>query len=314
MVRTSILCFTLLLFFSCAKNPVEATDEAIDIALSFLSNGKCEEAISVLGEVGNQSSNPIYLQVLASAHACKANFSEVAFVADDLASMNTTSGATIFRSFSILSSSSEIIPDSNDYTDILTGLNVILNSTTGNPGQVSRSDKFGSRKAGDLGVQALILSIVNFGKFLNYYGNVSATGVKGGGTVSANTCFLNYNDTRATALTGVSTGACISDSAGHLELNQSTATGKRRLCEGLIYLTNILDILENIDLSNSSSLSKLEEVATKVVLFKTAAVTAGLGTLINMTSQSACETYIAAPLRLLDMEYFYALVFESGLQ
>lgn len=79
-------------------------------------------------------------------------------------------------------------------------------------------------------------------------------------------------------------------------------------------LTNTIDILDNIDLSNSSTLSKLEDISTQVNTFRTAASAAGLGTIINMTKQSDCETYLQTPAQLLDMEYFYALVFETGLQ
>jgi hypothetical protein len=137
--------------------------------------------------------------------------------------------------------------------------------------------------------------------------------VKGGGS-GTNSCFLNYNDPRAQALTGVSTGACSSDTDGNADLDQSTAAGKRRICEGAMLLTNTIDILDNLDLSNSSTLSVLEDISSQVNSFKTAATAAGLGTIINMTSQSDCETFLQTPAQLLDMEYFYALVFDTGLQ
>lgn len=312
-MRTFTILFIILLFSSCAKNPVEEMNEAIDIALTHLSNGECDEALSVLGEITDQNDNAIYLQVLASAHACKASFNEISFVNEDLTGIDTTSGATILKSASVMNLSTETTPDSDNYTSIKTAYNILLNSTAGAPSQVTRTDTFGTRKSGDMGVQALILNIVNLGKFLNYYGNVDTAGVKGGG-ISPNTCFIDYNDPRAQGVTGASTGACVSDNDGHPDLDQSTATGKRRLCEGLMLVTNTLDILDNIDLSGSSSLSKLEDVSLKVNTFKTAAVAAGLGTLINMTSQSDCETHLNTPAQLLDMEYLYALIFETGLQ
>ena len=312
-MRTFILLFIILLFSSCAKNPVEETNEAIDVALTHLSSGNCDEALSVLAEIGNQPDNAIYLQVLASAHACKAGFDEVAFVNNDLTSIDTTSGSTIMKTASVMSLSDDTQADSANFTAIKTGYNIILNSTAGVPSQVDRTAKFGSRKSGDMGVQALILNIVNLGKFLNFYGNVDATGTKGAG-VNTNTCFLNYNDPRAQVVTGAGTGACTVDNDGHPDLDQSTEDGKRRLCEGLMLVTNTLNILDNIDLSGSSSLSKLEAVQTQVNTFRTNATAAGLGTLINMTSQSVCETYLDTPAQLLDMEYLYALVFETGLQ
>lgn len=305
--------FLILLFYSCAKSTTEKVSESIDRALSSLSKGDCEAALTVLNEVGDQNDNPIYLQVLASAYACKANFVTATFISDDIPDINVTTPQAIFKSLSILTLSDETEADSIAFSSIQTGLDKILSSTSGTPGQLARDTKFGTRQSSGMGVQALILGFVNIGKFLNYYGNVDSSGVKGAGSLG-NSCFLNYNDPRAQLLTGASTGACTSDNDGHADLDQSTADGKRRLCEGLILLTNIIDILENIDLSNSSTLSALAGVTGQVQTFKTAANAAGLGTLITMTSQSACITYLNTPAQLLDMEYFYALIFDSGLQ
>lgn len=311
-MRNFFILFTILLITSCAQNPQEKLAEAIDRALTHLSAGDCDAAIDVLEDSESDGDDPVYIQVLSSAYACKSDFDEVAFISDDLSAIDTTSSNTILASLTKMSLSTETAADSANYTNIRTAINTILNSTT-TIGQVARTTKFGTRKAGDLGVQALILNIVNMGKFLHYYGNVNASGVKGGGS-GTNSCFLNYNDPRAQALTGVSTGACTVDNDGSADLDQSTATGKRRICEGAMLLTNTIDILDNLDLSNSSTLSKLEDISTQVNSFKTAATAAGLGTIVNMTSQSVCETYLQTPAQLLDMEYFYALVFESGLQ
>lgn len=311
-MRNSLILFIILFLSSCAQNPEEKLAQAIDRALTHLSSGECDAALKVLADSGHNGSDGIYIQVLASAHACKAGFNEVKFIADDLTSIDADTPADIFRTISLMSLSEETAVDSEGYRSIRTGINTILN-TTSPVGQTARTSKFGSRKGGDMGVQALILNLVNFGKFLHYFGNVNASGVKGGGS-RTNSCFLNYNDPRAQALTGVSTGACTVDTDGSPDLNQTTIDGKRRICEGVMLLTNAIDILNNIDFSNSSSLSVLADIADQVNTFKTAATAAGLGTIVNMTSQSACETYLNTPSQLLDMEYFYALVLETGLQ
>lgn len=311
-MRNFLILLTILVLSACAPKPEEKLAEAIDRALTHLSNGECDAAIDVLEDSESDGDDPVYIQVLASAHACKADFDEIAFVSEDLADIDTSGAANIFKSMSLMSLSSETAADSAGYVSILRGINTILNSTS-TIGQVARTTAFGSRKAGDMGVQALILNIVNLGKFLHYYGNVNSSGVKGGGARS-NSCFLNYNDPRAQALTGVSTGACTADNDGSADLDATTVTGKKRICEGVMFLTNAIDILDNIDLSNSSTLSKLEDVSTQVNTYKTAATAAGLGNIINMTSQAECETFLNTPAQLLDMEYFYALVFDTGLQ
>jgi hypothetical protein len=312
-LRSFSILFLILFFSSCAKNPVEEVNSAIDVALTHLSNAECKEAIDVLEASGAEDDNAIYLQVLASAYACKSGFNEISFISDDLAGITTTSTAAIFKSLSIMSLSPETVTDSDNYVAIRTGINILLQPELAVPSQVARDAKFGTRKSSDMAIQTLILNIVNLGKFLNFYGNVSATGVKGGGS-AANKCFIDYHDPRAQALTGVSTGACLTDVDGHNDLDLSTADGKRRACEGLMLVTNTIDILDNLDLSGSSTFSKLEDISTQVNTIKTAATAAGLGTLINMTSQSVCETHLQTPSQLLDMEYMYALLFETGLQ
>lgn len=314
-MRSLLILFIILVLASCAKKPEEKTMEAIDVALTYLSSRECDEAIDVLRDAEDLA-NPIYLQVLASAYACKADYDEVVFISDDLEGLDTTSSATIMKSIASMTLSPETTVDSDEYVAIRTGINLILDSTT-TVTHTARVTKFGTRKAGDLSTQALMLNIVNLGKFLNYYGNVNAAGGKGLGA-NTNSCFINYTDARAqTVVASAVTGACTVNNDGHPELSFVAADlpdTKRRLCEGLMLLTNILDILDTLDFSSSSELGNLEEISSKVSTFKAVAVAAGLGTLINMTSQSACVTAMDTASNLDDMEYMYSLLFETGLQ
>lgn len=313
-MRTYLFFFILILSISCGKNTVQETAEAIDVALTHLSKDECDKAIEVLEEIKDHDDNAVYLQVLASAYACKADYNEISVVADDLSNLDASTPAAIMASLSTMSISNETAADSNDYVNIRAAIGILLNSTSGSPTHSARVSKFGSRKAGDIGVQALLLNVANLGKFLNFYGNVNATGVKGGGS-NTNSCFLNYTDARAQGVVGGGvTGACTTNNDGHPDLDQTTDAGKRRLCEGLMLVTNVLDILDNLDLSGSEELSVLEDVSNQVSTFKSAAVAAGLSTLINMTSQSACVTAMGTASELNDMEYLYSLVFETGLQ
>ncbi len=313
-MRLILSLIIVLTTFGCGKTDETKTSEAIDIALSYLSDDKCEDAIDVLLDVGMQTQDAVYLQVLASAYACKAQFDEIRFIDVDLKAIDTTSVATIFRSFAIMTTSPETVTDSVAYSSINEAISVILNSSTTLPSHNSRVSKFGPRKAGDLSLQTLILSLVNFGKFLRYYGNTNALGVKGTGT-GTNSCFINYSDPRASLfISGGSTGACSSLTDGHPDLNLTTVAGRRRLCSPIVALNNVIDILENMDLSSSSSLSILEDVASKVSSFKTAATAAGLAPVLSLTSQSACDNFAATPSQLLDLEFFTALTFEGSLQ
>jgi len=309
-----LLC---VLAIGCSQTKDQQVDQAIDRALSYLSDNRCDSAIGVLTDAGLQLQNGVYLQVLASAYGCKAGFDEVKYLSEDLATLNTNSNQ-IFGSLASRNYSLETAADSSKYTNVLTGINFLINSDGGTkPSQVNRDSVYGVRQSGDMAVQTLLLTIVNFGKFLHYYGNVNNAGVKGSGSGS-NTCFLNYTDPRAqTAISLGNSGACTTNNSGHPDLSFAPANlskAKRRVCEAVVYIANLFDILDHVDLSTSSTLSKLEDVSTSIDSYRTAANAAGLGAILDLTSQSDCETYLNTPANFNDMEYFFALVFESGLK
>ncbi len=311
---TFLTLFLFLLIAGCAKSTPEKVLGAIDIAFTKVDQGDCSGALKILNDVGMQAENGLYLQALSSAYACFAKYDEIDFVSTQLTTLDTSTPQSIMTSIAAMPVAAETVADSSDYSTMRSAINILLNSTTGSPSQIARDTRFGVRRSGDMGVQALMMNVVNLGKFMRWYGNTDATGAKGAGP-SGNLCFIKYNDPRAiTIVSGPSGGACNTPNSGSVDIDQTTATGKRRMCEGLMFVTNILDILDNIDLSGSSSLSTLEQVSTQVSIFRTAAIAAGLGTLMGMTSQSTCETFITTPANLLDLEYLYAIMFESGLQ
>ncbi len=315
----SILYIGFLLFFlSCGKSTEQETADTIDVALSYLTDGKCEDAIEVLEDLGRKNGDAVYLQVLASAYACRANFNEVRFISTDIPAIVTTSGQALMRSLSILTLSDEDAADSSDYLDVKTAMGVLAYATGATtPGQAERTTAFGVRGAGDIGVQLLFLSIVELGKFLNYYGNVNAAGAKGLGG-GASTCFIDYSDPRAQAVIAANSGgACNSNTGGHPDLDFAAANltkAKRRLCEGLVAFNTIVDVVANLDLSGTESLSKFTSVNTTITALRAPAVAAGLGPLLALTSQSECETAMGDNAKFADMEFLYSMLFESGLQ
>jgi hypothetical protein len=325
-VKLNLVFILILLFSSCAKTPTEEALEAVDIAQTYLSQDECQKAIDILEELGRQTDNAIYLQVLASAYACRAGFSEIDFIANDVEDIDSDA-ADLMKSLSILSLSYESEANSSQYQDILTALNILLTINSNQPSQSERNTTFGPRKAGDMGMQALFLTIVQFGKFLNFYGNVSATGVKGGGAANtdeqgptASNCFVEYTYASATTyLTGAG-GTCnnMASDDGHPNMSFAVAdlaTTKQRMCEGLMLVTNLIDILNNITISDNSSLGALADVVDTVNTIKTTAIAAdaSLGTLLNTTSQSTCETLVANNSEFDNLQYIYALIFETGL-
>ena len=306
MDRVSILIFLILFSLgSCGQRSGEDVREAIDKAQTLLTSQKCDEAIKILEDAGPANSDAVYLQVLGSAYACRANVKTIAFIASDLPLIDSS---TFMNSISILSLSPETTADSAPYASLRTALSILQNTNT----QLAREAKFGVRKSGDLGVQILVYSIIELGKFMNFYGNVSSLGAKGGGS-NTNTCFMNYTYPNAIAVvTSGSTGACNSANDGHPDM--SGAALARRLCEGSTLIANILDVIKNIDLSGSPDLSELEDLNATVDDYRADADAAGVGHFIDITSQSECEALIANPTEMNNMQLYYATVFEVGLQ
>lgn len=327
-MRFAIILLLILFSVSCAKTPAEDVDEAIDLALTYLSDDNCDAAIDILEGVGRDKSNPIYLQVLASAYACRAGFDERDFLATEIAKIDSTA-ANLMKSLTTLTLSPETAADSAAYLDLREALEVLLYVDSSQPSQVRRGTKYGPRKAGDMGVQALFLSLTQLGKFLHFYGNVNAAGAKGTGAASTDeqgvtpsTCFVEYTEAQALAfLTGGGGSVCndLSIDDGHPDMLFAPAATlvitKRRMCEGLMLVTNIIDILDNLTLPADSSMGDLSSVATTVDGFKTAVTTANpaLGTLINTTSQATCETLVAGATEFDNLQFIYALLFEGGL-
>ena len=324
-MRSALILSILILFYSCAKSPADEVDEAIDIALDYLSYDKCDKAIDVLEGVGRDKTNPIYLQVLSSAYACRAGYDERVFLDTDIAKI---ASADLMKSLTTLTLSNDHAADSASYLDLREALEVVLYVDSNQPSQVKREAKYGPRKAGDMGVQALFLSFAQLGKFLQFYGNVDALGIKGAGAVStdeqgatASTCFVGYTEAQSLAfLVGGGGGSCTGGTSSHPDMLFAPAATltitQRRMCEGLMLVTNIVDILNNLTLPNDASMGDLSNVKTSIVTSISTIITnfPTLATLLGTTSQTTCETLVATAPEFDNLQFLYALIFEGGLQ
>ncbi len=311
------LSFILFFLVSCSKTKDEELSGAVDVAQTYLSENKCQDAIDVLEDVDGNA-DPIYLQVLASAYSCRGGFSELNFIANDIPALDTSSNASLFKSLSILSTSDETETDSSSYTDLKTALNLLLDSAGTQPSHTARVSTFGSRKASDLSIQILFLSIAQLGKFLNHYGNVDSTGLKGLGPTGTNSCFFNYldGDAQNTITAYAASNGCNSFVDGHPDLDLNTQAGQTRACEGLVLFNNLIDSLSSLDLSDSETISSLSGISSIIEALKDDAVTANpsLSTLLTTTSLTTCEDLLLDSEEIDNMQLVYALVFELGLE
>ncbi len=325
-MRSILFIFLLFIIGGCAKTAPEKIDEAIDLALTYLTQEKCQKAIDVLEDVGPDTDNPVYMQVLASAYACRAGYNEITFLSTDIPTINSTA-TNFMKSLSQLSLSGETEKDSDSYNDLLAAMNTLLYVDDNQPSYTARVSKYGARKAGDMGVQSIFLGLTQLGKFINFYGNVNSSGVKGAGAANTDeqgatpsNCFLEYTEARSIAALGVLAGTCddMSSDNGHPDLSFAPASltaTKKKMCQGLVLVTNLIDILENITLPTNSSYGSITALPDTVGGFKDSIILAdpSLETLLDTTSQSECETLVSNATEFDNLQYIYALLFEVGL-
>lgn len=313
-----ISILTLLFLVSCGGEESEVNN-AIDEANFLLTTRECARARSVLDEVGYQSSNPRYIAAYASSYACEANYSTVNFFANDLGNLSATSGG-FFSSLAAFSTSNAMTSAiDNDFIMLQNAIDVILYSggTTASS-SATRLVVFGERDATNLHVQALYMVLVNFGRWLRYHGNASATGVKGGGTnPEANNCLYTYNTggaNYALVLDALNDGAANSGTCndtntpfiGTNDISTGTAaTNQQRLCRGIILFNNFVDLVANVTFSGTNTGNLNNLAATFETLCSAAG---GINTaLCNLRDLSACE---AASIN--DLEVFTAWLFERN--
>ncbi len=303
----------------CAKNEELEVIDAVDTALDHLSQRvpECQDAIDVLEGVGRQPTNPRYLQVLASAYACRAGFSELTLFGE----IDTISADQYFlASLAQLSTSAQEEAESDEFADLQTAIDLLLYAgDKAVPSATEQEALFGQRHGGNLNLQALYMMIAQLGRYARWYGNADAAGEKGEGG-AANVCFFDYSTTGAPAPNTIATGfgggnACTGTNNGHEDLDYATAgqtVAQRRLCQGLMLFNNIYDVLQNTTLSEDSSLGALGDVAEALEPYITSAEAyAGVEDLIDTLSQADCETALAADDTA--AQYVFASLFEGGL-
>jgi len=323
MSKLFLLLFSVLIFSSCAKTDEEAIDSAIQEAKYHLSVNDCSSALSALQEVDFQTDNAFYIGVYASAQACGGGYDILGDGRGKIATLDATSGG-LFGSLAVMSLPVETSADSTNYVAILAAINTLLEAGGGaQPSAANRITEFGTRKGTDLNMQALFLVMIELGKFVAYYANTDAAGIKGGGSTNADTnvCFGEYTfDADVNTQLGLSAlGNCNNATSGHTDLKSpvAAATIKTRLCEGIVLFNNFLDILDNITLSSNSSLGDLSSVGTVLngifTLAATAEASASWGgsavtTIQSITSQTTCEAQSDA-----DLQRYYVLIMESNM-
>lgn len=266
MVKKSIL---LLFFFSlglcsCSKDADQEVSEAILSAQLAIDSSDCDSAINILSAVGAQPKNGRYLKTLATAYACKAGYKTVDFFSSDIEKIGNG-----WKGLANMNLSSQMeSPTSAGYINLWKAIDVLLFAggldTTENPTSTKRIAQISQKDINDLHPLLLYLLLTQMGKYLYFYGQASdSDGTKGA-------CYLGYQDGGATELEydpdgdgpltvqtidiasilalGQTGANCTSVGNGHPQLPDNGAdafstTEKTRLCEGIVLINNIRDVL-----------------------------------------------------------------------
>lgn len=313
------LFILLVVFVSCAKTDEQLCASAKDETKYYLTKRTCAKALSTI-EGSCETDDPEYVALLSSAHACSSGYSELDLFSLDISSINS---ASLLTSLASLSTSNETQADSDNYVSLQTAIQTILTSTSGNPGAQARINNFGSEGGTNLNFQLLFMLVVQTGKFFNHYGDADNTGTKGAG--GNNSCLFSYTNADAVNWinadpAGIGAGSCASASGSEgsadLEAPVTATEIRSRLCEGIILFNNMMDVLGNVDLSDTVY-GDLSNITTVINSLYSAAVIAESGaygttvvdTVKTVRSQSDCEALTDA-----EVEKYYAIFFESTYQ
>lgn len=320
-----LLILTLIFaLFSCGKSKDEKVNDSIDRANTLLTSRKCSEAISILEGLGRQTNNARYIVALASAYACRAEYSSITFFASDVT--KTSSDDSILGGLTLYTTSSQDV-ESPFYTDpfvqdLQTAIDVLLYagggiSSTSEPTYARRAAIYGE-DAGDVNSFAMYLILTQLGKYLRYYGDGDDDGLKGGGSLS-NTCLSDYENVPLAVETAITTagetGSCVTTNGGHSELADgvAAATRRQRLCQGVVLINNLFELLPFVLADAAGTdLDDISAVTDEIDDAKDAleVLVPGIGSVMTVQSQSNCET--DTNISMADIESYFAAIMETS--
>jgi len=310
-----------MLSFSCGKSKDQEVKDAILSANIYLSTRQCQPAIDLLESMGRQNRNAHYLKALSSAYACRAGYSTTVLFADDIAKTATPDplgGMTTYSTSQVTATAP--LTDDLKFRDLQTAIDILLYAggiaSTAEPTTAARAIYFSENQAADINAQIVFMMLVQTGKLMKVYGDADIAGAKGGGS-AGNNCFTDYTNAHANVKAAIAflPGACKVTTSPHPQLDPALITvieRRKRMCEGIVNLNGILDILPSVLASASGGdLESIEDMTTDINAAKAALVVLypGIGEVATVLSQANCEASMAITDE--SLESYYAAIFET---
>ena len=324
-LKYSFFILVLLFSLSCGKDKKEEVIDAIRSANIHLSTYKCQEAIDILEALGRQNRNAKYLKALASAYACRAGYSTITFFGSDI--KKTSSAAPLGGMATYTTSQVTPVTDltsDQKFRDLQTAINILLYAggidTATEPSALERSKYFSTSEAGDINSELAYMLMVQTGKFMKVYGNANASGAKGSGS-GTNDCFTDYSHiTQPIIEAGIASlpGSCKVKNSSHPELDSASIAAderKKRLCEGVVLMNGIFDILPSVLASAvGGDITSIADVTTEIAKGRKLLQDnyPAIGVLLNTISQKNCVDNATIDEEML--ETYYVGVFETIIQ
>ncbi|AUN97219.1 hypothetical protein DOM21_15565 [Bacteriovorax stolpii] len=320
LVKNSLFILACTLFVACGKSTEEEVKDAVLSANILLSRKECQPAIDLLEGMGRQNKNANYLKALSSAYACRAGYSTITFFADDIsktASPAPLGGMTLYSTSQVTATSP--LTDDSKFRDLQTAIDILSYAggiaSTVEPSSAERLKYFSVNQAGDINTQLAFMVLVQTGKLMKVYSDANSSGVKGGGSGS-NNCFTDYTTTDASTVQAYlglgETGACTSANSSHPQLALGVSGRRKRLCEGVVLLNAILDLLPNImATAGGGDLDAIKDMTTDIQEKKDelASMDSTYVPTMNVLSQTNCET--STDITEVTLSSYYAVFFES---
>ena len=156
------LLFIFIFILACGRTDDQEKESAIREARYYLSSMECTKALESLDEVDFDEKDADYISTYASTQACFGGYKELdVLFGGNLESLNASS---LLGSLSSFTSSNEETAESSTYIALNNAITILLGfdgTNDGSPDTATRTAKFGTKKAGDLSLQALYHRVQN---------------------------------------------------------------------------------------------------------------------------------------------------------
>lgn len=318
LLRNILLSICFVITASCGESREEEADSRMVSAEHLLTVGDCDAALKKLQSFPARPEEARYVKLLASAYACKGEYTTTALIGELETLFSAGIGANFISSLTTMATSqTNDGPINRDYAEIFLAINALLfsgqTSTSENPSAAFRAEDFNTNESDEINSFLFYLILTEIGKYFYHYGDTDNAGAKGG--QGNHLCMMSYSAIgNIAAVLGLgATGSCTAtgqSGSPDLKPTGGSAVNVSRACQAIVLFNNFYDIIPNLALGSLDGIDLSGLEAALDALFTTLLAAGGLTdtTITQIRSVSICETQFAANTD--DLEIYFANIFE----